>query len=124
MLGRSKKISQSLVRTRQSFFGRVTELLGVSEVTGELWEELEELLIQADVGVKTTVELVERLQEQVNGARIRDAEAVKDRGLQVMHVDGIFDYVKPEFVKEIQRIDRVAQETRGKMLKELMKKEV
>ncbi|HID63199.1 MAG TPA: signal recognition particle-docking protein FtsY, partial [Anaerolineae bacterium] len=77
MLGRSKKISRSLTRTRRSFFGRVTELLGVSEVGDELWEELEELLIQADVGVKTTVELVERLQEQVNRARIRDAEAVK-----------------------------------------------
>ena len=62
MLGQSKKISQSLARTRRSFFRRVTELLGVSEVTAELWEELEELLIQADVGVKTTVELVERLQ--------------------------------------------------------------
>ncbi len=78
MLGRSKKISQSLTRTRRSFFGRVTELLGVSEISDELWEELEELLIQADVGVKTTVELVEKLQEQVNKARIRDAEAVKE----------------------------------------------
>lgn len=78
MLGRSKKISQSLTRTRRSFFGRVTELLGVSEVTDELWEELEELLIQADVGVKTTVELVEKLQEQVNRARIRDAQTVKE----------------------------------------------
>ncbi len=77
MLGRSKKISQSLTRTRRSFFGRITELLGVSEVTDELWEELEELLIQADVGVRTTVELVERVQEQVNRARIRDAETVK-----------------------------------------------
>lgn len=78
MLGRSKKINQSLTRTRRSFFGRVTELLGVSEVTDELWEELEEVLIQADVGVKTTVELVERLQERVNRARIRDAGAVKE----------------------------------------------
>ena len=78
MLGRSKKISQSLARTRHSFFGRVTELLGVSEVTDELWEELEELLIQADVGVKTTVELVERLQDRVNNDRIRDAEMVKE----------------------------------------------
>lgn len=78
MLGRSKKISQSLARTRRSFFGRVTELLGVSEVTDELWEELEELLIQADVGVKTTVEIVEKLQERVHKARIRDAQAVKE----------------------------------------------
>ena len=33
-------------------------------------------------------------------------------------------YAKPEFVKEIQRIDRITQETRGKMLKELIKKEL
>ena len=33
-------------------------------------------------------------------------------------------YVKPEFVEEIQRIDRITQETRGKMLRELIKKEL
>lgn len=77
VFGRSGKIRDSLTRTRQSFFGRVASLFGANEVTEELWEELEELLIQADVGVNTTVELVERLRERVGKERVRDARAVE-----------------------------------------------
>ena len=47
MFGRSKKMRDSLTRTRQSFFGRVAGLFGANDVTEELWEQLEELLIQA-----------------------------------------------------------------------------
>jgi len=78
VFGRSNKLKGSLTRTRRSFFGRITELLGVTEVTEELWEELEALLIQADVGVATTVELVERLQERVDKERVRHAGAVRE----------------------------------------------
>jgi len=51
-------------------------LLGANEVTDKLWEELEELLILADVGVNTTVELVERLQERVVKEHIHRADGV------------------------------------------------
>ena len=77
MFGRSKKMKDSLTRTRQSFFGRVAGLFGANNVTEERWEELEELLIRADVGVNTTVELVERLRERVAEERARDARAVE-----------------------------------------------
>jgi len=77
MFGRSRKLRDSLTRTRQSFFGRVAGLFGANDVTEELWEQLEELLIQADVGVNTTVELVERLRERVVKGRGRDARAVE-----------------------------------------------
>ena len=77
MFGRSGKIKDSLTRTRQSFFGRVAGLFGANEVTEELWEELEQLLIQADVGANTTVELVERLRERIGKERVRDARAVE-----------------------------------------------
>jgi len=74
---RRSKLSNSLTKTRQSFFGRITRLLGANEITPELWEELEELLIQADVGVETTIELVERLQERVNKEHVRRADQVQ-----------------------------------------------
>ena len=77
MFGRSGKLKDSLTRTRQSFFRRVAGLFGANEVTEELWEELEELLIQADVGVNTTIELVERLRERVAKERVRDARDVE-----------------------------------------------
>jgi len=77
MFGRSQKLKGSLTRARRSFFGRITELLGVSELTDELWEELEELLIQADVGVTTTIDLVGSLRERAAREHIRKAAAVK-----------------------------------------------
>ncbi|OQY22270.1 MAG: signal recognition particle-docking protein FtsY [Anaerolineaceae bacterium 4572_32.1] len=77
MFRRSQTIKESLSKTRQGFFGQITSLLGANEVTDELWEELEELLILADVGVNTTLELVERLQERAAREHIRRADGVQ-----------------------------------------------
>jgi len=73
---RSRHIRDTLTKTRKGFFGQIMGLLGTNEVTDELWENLEELLILADVGVNTTVELVERLQERVIKGHIRQADGV------------------------------------------------
>jgi len=78
VFGRSKKIGEGLARTRRGFFGRISGLFGAREINDELWEELEELLILADVGVTTTVELVERLRERVGRERVRDAQTVRE----------------------------------------------
>jgi fused signal recognition particle receptor len=60
-----KGIFESLRKTRSSFFGQIVNLLGAGEIDEETWEDLEALLIQADVGVETTLALVERLRERV-----------------------------------------------------------
>jgi fused signal recognition particle receptor len=70
---RPEKLKSSLTRTRQSFFGRIAGLLTGADITEETWEELEELLIQADVGVDTTVELVDALRERAERERLRRA---------------------------------------------------
>ena len=74
---RSNKVENSLTRTRQSFFGRIAGLFAQSDITEETWEELEELLIQADVGVETTVELVDALRSRVDQERIHRADQVQ-----------------------------------------------
>jgi fused signal recognition particle receptor len=56
-----KSIRDSLARTRDAVFGRVTSLLGQSEVTEQTWEELEVTLIQADMGAPLADELIARL---------------------------------------------------------------
>jgi fused signal recognition particle receptor len=76
-LGR-KRLAQSLTKTRRGFFGQVVQLFGGDDVTEETWEDLEALLIQADVGVDTTIGLVERLRERVGKERVRHAEQVRD----------------------------------------------
>lgn len=60
-----KSIRESLSRTRQSVFGQIVNVLGMGEITEETWEDLEALLIQADVGVPTTIELVSGMRQRV-----------------------------------------------------------
>ena len=59
------KIQASLSKTRQGFFGRISTLFQANEITDDTWTELEELLIQADLGVNTALEVVEKLQARV-----------------------------------------------------------
>ena len=52
---------QGLTRTRKTTFGRIANLLGATEITGETWEDLEAMLIQADLGIETTESVLEAL---------------------------------------------------------------
>jgi fused signal recognition particle receptor len=74
---RSKGIRDSLTKTRRSFFGQIAGLLGGGEITEETWEDLEALLVQADVGVNTTMTLVDNLRGQVAKGKARDAQALQ-----------------------------------------------
>jgi fused signal recognition particle receptor len=61
-----KGIRESLSRTRQTVFGQIVNVLGAGEIDEETWEDLEALLIQADMGVPTTLALVDAMRERVN----------------------------------------------------------
>ncbi|MBC7233365.1 MAG: signal recognition particle-docking protein FtsY [Chloroflexi bacterium] len=75
---RTNRLQDSLTRTRQSFFGRIAGLFSGGDITEETWEALEALLIAADVGVATTIELVDALREQVAREHIRHADEAQD----------------------------------------------
>lgn len=77
MFGRKQKIEQGLTRTRQSFFGRIGGLFGRGDAGPAVWESLEELLIEADVGVQTTIALVESLKERCAREKRRDAASIQ-----------------------------------------------
>lgn len=59
------KWKQGLDKTRKVAFGRLASIFGASEINDETWEELEAVLIQADLGIDTTLSIIESLQEQV-----------------------------------------------------------
>ncbi len=65
-----------LARTRRVTFGRLAQMLGATDITEETWETLEALLIQADVGVDLTLELLDRLRDRVRREGITKAEDV------------------------------------------------
>jgi fused signal recognition particle receptor len=79
---RLKRLGQSVRRTRDAVFSQVADLFDRREVDESLWEELEELLIQADVGVPTTEHILAETQELVRRRRIKEGadarEAFKD----------------------------------------------
>ena len=78
MLGKFKSIREALTRTRQTAFGRVATLLGQTEITEELWDDLEALLIQADVGVETTMTVIERSRAEVKKRGLTRADQLRD----------------------------------------------
>ena len=72
------KIRASLAKTRQGLFGRIGSLFQASEITEETWDELEALLIQADLGVNTALQVVERVRGRVQRENIKKVEAVRE----------------------------------------------
>ena len=73
------KLKQGLAKTKNALFGQIEELVKVFvKVDEELLEELEELLICADVGVTASEEIIEELREQVKDGRLKEKEQVME----------------------------------------------
>ncbi len=92
MFDRLRRIGQSVRRTRDAVFGQVADLFDRREVDESLWEELEELLIRADVGVPTTEYIIEETRERVRRQRIKEGaearEAFKEVLTEILDVPG------------------------------------
>ncbi|MBT2649644.1 signal recognition particle-docking protein FtsY [Bacillus sp. ISL-34] len=73
-----EKFKQGLSKTRNSFTGRVNELVArYRKVDEDFFEELEEILIQADVGFDTVMELIDQLKMEVKLRNISDTREVQ-----------------------------------------------
>ncbi len=72
------RLEEGLTKTRASLVGKVKEVLvRGGQIDEALFEELEEVLIQADVGVETSLELIEEVRQKVRERRIREAQDVQ-----------------------------------------------
>lgn len=60
------KWRDGLAKTSKATFGQIATILGATEITEDIWDDLEALLIQADVGVETTIQVLDRLEERVD----------------------------------------------------------
>ena len=65
------KIEAGLKKTRRGIFKDIANLFEQSEITEDLFEDLEALLIQADLGVETTLELLDNLRDRIDRERIK-----------------------------------------------------
>ena len=69
-----RQTQEGVKRSRERWFGRVLGLLRSSRLDAGVWEELEEILISADVGVDTSLRIIEELKHLVQEERIEDPE--------------------------------------------------
>jgi fused signal recognition particle receptor len=79
MAGFLGKLKEKLSKTRQGLVDRITELVtGYRQVDEGFFEELEDILIQADLGVEPSLTLVTQVRQITKEQKIDDANCVKD----------------------------------------------
>lgn len=72
------RLIEGLDKTRKSILGSVDTVLGAfTKIDEELFEELEEVLIMADLGVETTMGIIENLRKRVKREKTTDPKAIK-----------------------------------------------
>ncbi|WP_080846480.1 signal recognition particle-docking protein FtsY [Cytobacillus gottheilii] len=75
----TEKFKEGLTKTRDNFSGKVNDLVArYRKVDEDFFEELEEILIQADVGFDTVMKLVDELKQEVKRKNIQDPAEVQD----------------------------------------------
>ena len=78
-MGIFSKINFGLTKTRNKMSGAIDDLFdSAEEITDDIYAELEEILVMADVGMVTAVEITERLKQSVQEKKLKKSEQIKD----------------------------------------------
>lgn len=72
------KWRKGLEKTSKAAFGQIANLLGATEISDDIWDDLEALLIQADLGMETTDEVLDALEARVDSQGLTKALELKD----------------------------------------------
>jgi len=76
MINSFEKLKQSLSRTKQNIFGKISRVVSRRKINDELLEEIEEILIGADVGVKATTRLIENIKQKAQEKKLTEGEDI------------------------------------------------
>lgn len=72
------KLKTGLSKTRDNLTDKINEALNIAiAIDDDLYEELEEILIMSDIGMETTIEIIDRLKEKIRKEKINDVAEVK-----------------------------------------------
>ncbi len=90
--GEEQKTQKGVERTKKTWWGKVVNLFDRSNLDDDLWDELEELLIAADVGINTAEKLIGRLKTKVSNENITEAAqartALEEEIITMLSVNG------------------------------------
>ncbi len=83
MRDRFRRLRENMRKTRQALTSEIRETL-FEDLSEETWERLEEALIYADVGAKTTAEVVGKLEQEATAGKLSGGEALSDRLVELL----------------------------------------
>jgi fused signal recognition particle receptor len=73
-----KKTELGVKRSKETWFGKIANIFNRSSFGDEVWEELEELLVSADVGVETTSKLLSKVKQRVKTDRLSEVSQIRE----------------------------------------------
>lgn len=85
-VGLFEKLKNGLLKTRDNISGKIDNLiLSYKKIDEELFEELEDILISADIGANTTMMLTDELKDKIKRENISDPSLIKDKLIEIMN---------------------------------------
>jgi fused signal recognition particle receptor len=81
--GRFRRLRENLRKTRQALASEIQATL-FEDLTDETWERLEEALIYADVGARTTAQVVEQLEREAGQGKLSGGEQLTNRLIELL----------------------------------------
>jgi fused signal recognition particle receptor len=73
-----KKTEPGVKRSKETWFGKIANIFNRDAFGDEVWEELEELLVSADVGVETTSKLLNKVKQRVKTDRLSEVSQIRE----------------------------------------------
>lgn len=97
-----KATEQAVKPSRERWFGRIVGLLRSPRLDESVWEEIEEILISSDVGVETSLRIIDSLKEQVRSGTLDSPDAVTSALKRALTEDLSSDRNDPASDEEIE----------------------
>lgn len=86
-MGIFKKIANALKKTRESVARKIDSLLSHGELDDDFFDDLTDILISCDIGVRTSMDLVDELRVRARKNKIRTAEGVREELKNILKED-------------------------------------
>ena len=86
-----KPLKDRLATPKKGFFGKLKEMLLGKTIDDDLYEELEELLIQSDIGMNMTMQLVEELEKSVSRKKLKTSEQIYEELKELLKAKLIYN---------------------------------
>ncbi|NLJ89669.1 MAG: signal recognition particle-docking protein FtsY [Clostridiales bacterium] len=122
------RLVEGLTKTRNNLVSGLESLFSGSSIDEDFYEELEEILIMADIGIKTTTDIIENLREKVKENKIKDPQECKELLVQsikeqMQTKDDAYDFENKKSVVMVIGVNGVGKTTSiGKLASQLKAK--